>query len=189
MSAPRPVTEIIPLRFSCRTYLDAPIAEADRTALAGRAQSLREGLFGTPLRFRLVAATEENADALKGLRTYGFIRGANAFLVGAMSAGDRCLEDYGHAMEQLVLFATDLGLGTCWLGGSFTRSTFSRAIEAGDQERVPAVIAVGRIPDVAAARAPASRIPTPRGSRHPAAVGESLLRREIRGSTFPRRRG
>lgn len=75
MSLQRPVTEIVSLRFSCRAYLDTPVAEQDRTLLGDRAQSLREGPFGTPLRFRLVAATAENAEALKGLRTYGMIRG------------------------------------------------------------------------------------------------------------------
>jgi nitroreductase len=152
MRARQPVTEIILQRFSCRTFLDAPVAEADRLLLEERARSLSDGPLGTPLRFRLAAATEESADALKGLGTYGFIRGASAFIVGAVSPGDHYLEDYGHAMEQMVLFATSLGLGTCWLGGSFTRSSFSRAVEAVGQERVPAVAAVGRIPDLAAAR-------------------------------------
>ena len=64
------------------------------------------GPLGNPLRFRLAAATEESAEALKGLGTYGFVRGASAFIVGAVSPGDRHLEDYGHALEQLVLLAT-----------------------------------------------------------------------------------
>jgi hypothetical protein len=152
MSGRRSVTETILQRFSCRTYRDEPIPGADRALLSERARSLTRGPLGTPLRFRLAAATEDSAEALKGLGTYGFIRGANAFIVGAVSPGDRYLEDYGHALEQLVLFATSLGLGTCWLGGFFTRSSFSRAVEATWQERVPAVAAVGVIADVEAAR-------------------------------------
>jgi len=152
MSRQPPVTDSIARRFSCRTYLDQPVAEADRLLLEEKARSLTRGPLGNPLRFRLAARTEESADALKGLGTYGFIRGATAFLVGAVSPGERHLEDYGHAMEQLVLFATGLGLGTCWLGGSFTRSSFSRAVEATWQERVPAVAAVGVIANVEAAR-------------------------------------
>jgi hypothetical protein len=152
MKEPRPVTEVISRRFSCRTYRDQPVPGADRALLSERARSLTTGVLGTPLRFRLVAATEDSAEALKGLGTYGFIRGASAFIVGAVSPGDRYLEDYGHALEQLVLFATSLGLGTCWLGGFFTRSSFSRAVEATWQERVPAVVAVGVIADVEAAR-------------------------------------
>jgi hypothetical protein len=152
MSTRQPLAEIIAQRFSCRAYLDVPIPEADRVLLDAKVRSLTVGPLGNPLRFRLAAVTEDSADALKGLGTYGFIRGASAFIVGAVSPGERHLEDYGHALEQLVLFTTGLGLGTCWLGGSFTRSSFSRAVEATWQERVPAVAAVGVIPDVEAAR-------------------------------------
>ncbi len=148
----KPVTEIIPRRFSCRTYREAPLEEAQRRTLADAAEAMREGPRGTPVRFRLIASTGEDAEALRGLGTYGFVRGASGFIVGAAAAGDAWLEDYGHALEMLVLLATDLGLGTCWLGGSFTRSSFSRAIEARDPERVPAVAALGVMPDLDAAR-------------------------------------
>jgi hypothetical protein len=91
MSGERPFSEIIPLRFSCRTYLGASVPEADRARLEQKARWLTTGPLGTPLRFRLMAATEGDANALKGLGTYGFIRGASAFLVGAVSPGERYL--------------------------------------------------------------------------------------------------
>jgi Putative TM nitroreductase len=61
------------------------------------------------------------------------------------------LEDFGHAMERLILTATGLGLGTCWIGGFFTRGTFSRRLAATRDERIPSVAAVGRIADRGAA--------------------------------------
>ena len=48
-------------------------------------------------------------------------------------------------MELLVLHATDLGLGTCLLGGSFTKSSFAAKIDLRPGELVPAVAAVGYI--------------------------------------------
>lgn len=120
--------------------------------LAEAAETIREGPRGTAVRFRLIASTQKDTDALRGLGTYGFVRGASGFIVGAAAVGEGWLEDYGHALEKLVLLATDLGLGTCWLGGSFTRSSFSHAIAAADSERVPAVAALGVIPDLDAAR-------------------------------------
>jgi hypothetical protein len=48
-------------------------------------------------------------------------------------------------METVILFATDMGLGTCWLGGSFTRSSFAKKISATVNELVPAVTSVGYI--------------------------------------------
>jgi hypothetical protein len=62
-----------------------------------------------------------------------------------MGEGKKNLEDFGYAMERIILCATDLGLGTCWLGGSFTKSRFAKKIAAGKGERVPAVTSVGLI--------------------------------------------
>ena len=42
-------------------------------------------------------------------------------MVGAVREAPKDLEDYGYLMERAVLFATDLGFGTCWLGGTFTQ--------------------------------------------------------------------
>ncbi len=46
-------------------------------------------------------------------------------------------------MEHAILFATDLGLGTCWLGGTFSRSRFAEKIEVRRDEIVPTVTAIG----------------------------------------------
>jgi hypothetical protein len=48
-------------------------------------------------------------------------------------------------MERIILYATGLGLGTCWLGGTFTRSRFAKKISAARAESVPAVTSVGYI--------------------------------------------
>jgi nitroreductase len=61
---------------------------------------------------------------LKGLGTYGFIKGATGFIMGTVGHSEKNLEDYGYVMERAILFATDIGLGTCWFGGTFTRSRF-----------------------------------------------------------------
>ncbi|MGB8932790.1 MAG: nitroreductase family protein [Anaeromyxobacteraceae bacterium] len=137
-----PIAEIARRRFSSRAYLPGPIASEQRSLLDSLVTSVR-GPFGAAVRFRVVAATEQDAEALRGLGTYGFIKGARAFVVGAVGPGEKQLEDYGYAMERVVLGATAIGLGTCWLGGSFTRSRFARAIGATATETVPAVIAVG----------------------------------------------
>ncbi len=122
----KPVTEIIKERFSCRTYIDKPIAEEDRERLSGYLSAIGRGPFGAAVRFKLIAATDQDRKALKGLGTYGFIKGATGFIVGAVGHSRKNLEDFGYMMESAILFATDMGLGTCWLGGSFTRSSFAK---------------------------------------------------------------
>jgi hypothetical protein len=135
--------DLVKRRYSCRTYVDRPIEAPDQQTLSEFLASLALGPLGSRTRFSLVAATENDRESLKGLGTYGFIKGATGFIVGAVEPGPRNMEDYGSGLEHAVLAATDLGLGTCWLGGSFTKSSFARKIQATRSEVVPAVVAVG----------------------------------------------
>lgn len=141
----KPISEIIRRRYSCRTYLERPIARALQLQVTEYAAALGPGPFGGLARFELVAAQEDDRKVLRQLGTYGFIKGASGFLVGATGDGEEKLEDFGWQMERLVLFATDLGLGTCWLGGTFTKSSFAGKISARPHELIPAVVAAGYI--------------------------------------------
>jgi hypothetical protein len=46
-------------------------------------------------------------------------------------------------MERNILFATTLGLGTCWLGGTLNRAGFARKIGLSSEEFMPAISPVG----------------------------------------------
>jgi nitroreductase len=137
------VAEVIRSRRSCRKYLERPLADEARRALESFLAANRAGPFGGRARFGLVAATAEDRTALRGLGTYGFIDRASAFIVGAIEHAPGDLEDYGYLLEHAVLLATDLGLGTCWLGGTFTKSSFARKFALSESELMPAVVAVG----------------------------------------------
>jgi nitroreductase len=139
----KPVTELMKQRYSCRHYLDTLIDDERRRLLKEFLESCRTGPFGTPVRFGLIAATEQDMSALRGLGTYGTIKGATAFFVGAAGPGPKNLEDWGYLMEAIILFATDLGLGTCWLGGTFTKSRFARRLGLGENEQMPAAVSLG----------------------------------------------
>jgi nitroreductase len=136
--------ELIDRRYSCRTYLEEPLSVADRRALTEYASMKTRGPLGSAVRFRLIAATPDDAGALRRLGTYGFIKGATGYLVGAVRHGPGDLEGFGYLLEEVILFATGLGLGTCWLGGTFTRSTFtSRFGGVAHGETIPAVVSIG----------------------------------------------
>jgi nitroreductase len=143
----RPITELIKKRYSCRAYQDKPIEEDRQRLLSDFLASNRKGPLGTRMRFALIAATDRARKSLKSLGTYGIIKGAPGFLVGAAERAPRDLEDYGYLMEHAVLFATDLDLGTCWLGGTFSKSGFAERIGVTLKEVMPAVVAVGYIAD------------------------------------------
>jgi nitroreductase len=51
--------------------------------------------------------------------------------------------DLGRLLEELVLRASALSLGTCWIGLGFPQQTFAAALALAPDEVLPAVIAVG----------------------------------------------
>ncbi|PKO05226.1 MAG: hypothetical protein CVU41_13195 [Chloroflexi bacterium HGW-Chloroflexi-3] len=148
----QPITDLIQQRFSCRKYSREPIPVRMQEKLRSLMTEVSSGPFGTSMRFDLITAEGQDGKALRGLGTYGFIQGVSGFVVGATGTGQQDLEEYGYRMEQILLAATDLGLGTCWLGGTFTKSAFANKIALEDGERIPAILAIGVIQDEDSAR-------------------------------------
>ncbi|MFC2064120.1 nitroreductase family protein [Chloroflexota bacterium] len=146
------ITEVIAERFSCRIFNETPIPEEILEKLQKFITGNKTGPFREHHRFNLIASGQGDDDILKGLGTYGFIRNATGYLIGASQPGGKYLEDFGYLMEKYILAATAFGLGTCWLGGSFTRSRFSRKILLQSEEEIPAVAALGIILDPEKAR-------------------------------------
>jgi hypothetical protein len=137
------VGELIEQRYSCRVYKEIPIEPGLAGQLQAFAGSLRFGPLGSPLRFMVTLSTGKESDELKGLGTYGFIKKPAGFIIGASGEEKYNLEDFGYGMEAIILYATSLGLGTCWLGGTFTRSSFSGKIGLNNGETIPAVTSIG----------------------------------------------
>lgn len=140
------VTDLINERFSCRRFDGRAIPPLACQQLEAFIAALPAGPFGSRHRFSILAAREEDASMLKGLGAYGFVQGFSAFAVGTLASEN--LEDFGYQMELVALKATELGLGSCWLGGSFNKSRFARAVDDGAAlpQDIPAVLALGNIP-------------------------------------------
>ncbi len=136
-------SDTIKRRISCRAYETAPIKEADRQKLKNFILTNVQGPFGNRVRFDLIDLAGKERDEVTTLATYGMIKGASTFIVGAVTKGDRAMEDYGYCMERIVLMATHLGLGTCWLGGTFNRSVSASRINKRDEEVIPAITPLG----------------------------------------------
>jgi nitroreductase len=152
MDYSRSITEIIRQRFSCRAYLDKTVDQPILEKLKNAAGSFKIGPLGSPLRFDVIASSPNDQSALKGAGTYGAIKKPQAFIVGAVGPLNKGLEDFGYVMEHLVLYATDAGLGSCWIGGIFSKTNFAQKIGAAQGEVVPAVISLGYIENLEKAR-------------------------------------
>jgi hypothetical protein len=137
------VIDVIRKRVSCRTYSATPIEGHKISRLRDFLQTNQAGLFGSKLRFELLDLTEVEKAEVRKLGTYGVIKGGRYYIVGAVVKDSRGLPDFGYAMERNILEATAMGLGTCWLGGTFNRSGFARRMQIQENEIVPAITPVG----------------------------------------------
>jgi nitroreductase len=61
---------------------------------------------------------------------------------GTRNGMDYYLVDVGISMQQLVLAATDLGLGTCWIG-AFNEAKVKKGLEVPENVKVVALTPVG----------------------------------------------
>ena len=138
----KPVSEVIKARTAVRTYKVQPLSADLEEKLAGFFPGLT-GPFGIKTRFKLIDSDMAQKESGIKLGTYGVIKGASKFLAAAVEKADKDLEEFGYLLEKLILYATSLGLGTCWLGGSFKQSEFAKAVDLKENEIIPAVTPVG----------------------------------------------
>ncbi len=146
----QPVINIIKIRSSWRAYKAQPIEPEKLAKLRESMKSLSTGPFGGRARFELIECPNIDPTTAKRLGTYGtygVIKGAQYFLIGVMTQSPMDREDFGYLFEELILLATDLGLGTVWLAGTFNRSDFSNYMHITSNEYVPAVSPVGYVTD------------------------------------------
>ena len=141
------VIDTMQKRISCRTYRRDSVAPEIIDGLRRFMMSNAEGPFGSRLRFDIFEFDHMNRDEIRACGTYGVIKGARHYIAGAVVKQPYAMEDFGYGMEKMVLQATALGLGTCWLGGTFKRSGFAAKLQLAEGELLPAVTPIGYASD------------------------------------------
>jgi hypothetical protein len=139
-----PVTELIEARASVRTYVDRPVPAELRERITRFLAELQDQAE-IRVRFQIIDTDVALQEAGARLGTYGMIRGASSFVAAAVGQENSSehIEKLGYLLEKMVLLATSLGLGTCWLGGTFDRAQFGKAIGLRDDELLPVVTPLG----------------------------------------------
>lgn len=138
----QPITEIITRRKSIRTYKKQSVSEEHIKQLNDFIKQTR-GPFNSSVRFSIVdSQIALNSDNVK-LGTYGIIKGATNFILASISKDEKNIEELGYELEAIILYATSLGIGTCWLGGTFKKGEFAKSINLSQNEILPIVSPLG----------------------------------------------
>jgi nitroreductase len=141
------IMDTIQKRKSVRSYSSKSI-EQDKTAriVTFLSQEFR-GPFGYKPWFRLLNMSEFDEKSRGSLGSYGFIKGTKNFIAGAAENSEQALVDYGYCFEKILLEMTQLGLGTCWLAGTFKKQAvntyFKERFDMKPSESNPAISPVG----------------------------------------------
>lgn len=132
-------------RFSVRSYADKPVDSALLARLLSFAEKA-DCLTDVPPRVTLISGSEEVNSVLTFMvGSYGLIQNAPHLLVGIMpEEAERARVDLGYVLEQVVLEATRLGLGTCWVTGSYDPNQAAEVVSLAPGEVVAAVCAMGQ---------------------------------------------
>jgi nitroreductase len=75
---------------------------------------------------------------------YGKIK-APHYIVATSEVKEGYLENVGFALESVVLGLTDMGIGTCWIGGNYKKETFEDIIDIKDNHVPVIIIAFGYV--------------------------------------------
>ena len=117
------IDEIIKKRKSIRTYTNEEVSQEIIKNLNTYIKNLKSP-FNESVTFEIIDSKEHINGSKIG--TYGIIKGATKFIVVKVKKSEFSLQDLGYKMESLILYATSLGLGTCWIGGTFKKGQFAK---------------------------------------------------------------
>lgn len=130
------LTEAIRARHSVRQYTGEALREEHIAALQEEISACNRS---SGLHIQLI--TNEPKAFTGFLSHYGWLRGVTDYIALVGKDNDRLNELCGYYGEHLVLKAQQLGLNTCWVGGTYKKSRVVFQVEPG--ENLCLVIAVG----------------------------------------------
>ena len=122
-------------RKSVRTYDGNPLRAEDLEKLQAFAATI-ENPFGIPVSFVFLDAKEQGLSS-------PVLTGEPMYVAGKVAKVPYGDVAFGFSMEQLLLYAWSLGIGSVWIGGTMKREAFEKAAGLGAGERMPCVSPLG----------------------------------------------
>jgi nitroreductase len=136
--------EVLEKRRSIRKYKDIPVQKEKILKILEAARIAPSASHRQPWHFIVV----ENKETIKKLAKQKWAE-APVMIIGLAdqaASPNWCINDLGIALEHIVLAATNLGLGTCWMGQTGREEMIKNLLDIPDNFKVIAVVPIG-IPD------------------------------------------
>lgn len=127
--------KLIKARRSVRTFDGAPLSAEHLKKLNAYIKTITNP-YNIPVEFFLL-------DKEKSGLSSPVITGETMYVTAKIKAVPHSEEAFGYSMEQLVLYARSLGIGTTWIAGTMKRAVFENAIRLGSDERMYCISPLG----------------------------------------------
>ncbi|MTI68725.1 MAG: nitroreductase [Firmicutes bacterium] len=135
--------EVIKKRHSRRKYINKQI---DSKALEKLNTFIKKiNSFKSGVRIKIV--NESCDDVFKGIiGSYGKIKGAKSYACIIGNTNEKYIDEkIGYYGEALILKATSLDLGTCWVSGTFKKEAVNQSIKLKPREKIYAITPIGYV--------------------------------------------
>ena len=135
------ISEIIQKRTSTRTFTGEYLSPEHKRCVESFIAQNSSGLLDNRDSGEAIFLLEKGPQEKKMKLLYGAIQGNNSYLLGITKNEPFERVNYGYKMQKLVLKATEIGLGTCWIG-YFDHEYFSDIVTK-EGYVVPGLVLIG----------------------------------------------
>lgn len=142
MEFKKSVFKLIKSRKSERTFEYREMSKEELDEIIHYINSIK-GPFKGSVRIELIVDKKGIDMSDDKLGTYGIIKDAKYYLACVIKRDEDSLYQLGYVLEKAVLYLWNMGLGTCWMGGTFKRSKFAEQASVKEGEYLPIVIPFG----------------------------------------------
>lgn len=142
MKTNKPILQLIRERVSCRTYDPKPIPQAKIEEMTRFIEELNSEAQ-SHVRFALINSVTDDPSKPIKMGSYGIISGASTYMIAISKIDSGDALELGYLFEKAILKATDLDLGTVWMGGTFDRKAFEKQLGLKDDEILSIVSPLG----------------------------------------------
>ncbi len=132
------ILEAIRTRHSVRSYTDKPIEADVIERIKSEIDSCNKE---SGLNMQLVTDEPNAFDSI--MAHYGKFSGVRNYIALIGKKESDLQEKIGYYGERIVLLATTLGLQSCWVASTFSKSTTKKNCEIGKDEKLIGAIALG----------------------------------------------
>jgi len=128
-------------RKSCRTFNQEYLTPSDKKELEEFIANITDANINAANTDSNLFVLEKREGEKKMTLDYGVIKGHNTYILGIVKDNPVARLYYGYHMEKVVLKATEMGIGSCWIG-YFDHSYFND-LDIKEGYKIPGVVVIG----------------------------------------------